>query len=107
MRPVWVIFDGPPAYDSGRFVEVEDGHGRGTDAPVGWEPYPFGDLAAKGWMRLGPFLPVAGLSEALEESLRMEGCPPEAAARAVGRLLPMALRVEDVAPEGRWTSDPE
>ncbi len=27
-----IVFDGPPGAESGRFVEVEDGSGRGVDA---------------------------------------------------------------------------
>lgn len=46
---VYVVFDGPPSHESGRFVEVEteDGHGRGVGE---WEEHP----TAPGLWRLGP-----------------------------------------------------
>ena len=28
MEEIHIIFDGPPSHESGRFVEVEDGHGK-------------------------------------------------------------------------------
>ncbi len=32
MGEIRIVFDGPPAHESGRFVEVEDTEGRGLDA---------------------------------------------------------------------------
>ena len=29
MSEIYIIFDGPPSHESGRFVEVEDGNGNG------------------------------------------------------------------------------
>ena len=29
MNEIYIIFDGPPSHESGRFVEVEDGNGKG------------------------------------------------------------------------------
>lgn len=31
-RPLHIVFDGPPSHKSGRFVEVEDEHGRSINA---------------------------------------------------------------------------
>lgn len=54
MNQIYIIFDGPPSHDSGRFVEVEDGEGNG----LGWRE------TGAAWSRdgddlwkLGPFLP--------------------------------------------------
>ena len=37
-REIHVVFDGPPGPTAGRFVEVEDAHGRGKDAGR-WEEH--------------------------------------------------------------------
>lgn len=54
MKQVYVIFDGPPSHESGRFVEVEtpDGHGVGPEG-FSWESYP---RHVSGLWRLGPFV---------------------------------------------------
>lgn len=54
---LYVIFDGPPSHESGRFVEVEDENGQGVSAG-NWEER--GD----GFWTLGPFLqPPAEVAE--------------------------------------------
>lgn len=54
---LYVIFDGPPEHESGRFVEVEDENGQGVSAGK-WEER--GD----GFWTLGPFLqPPAEVAE--------------------------------------------
>lgn len=51
---VYVVCDGPPGHESGRFVETEteDGKGIGLKPDGGWEEHPNGN----GMWRLGPFL---------------------------------------------------
>ncbi len=78
MSGIYVIFDGPPSHDSGRFVEVEDGegHGLGTEQTgADWERY------GEDLWRLGPFAPsnsklVEALGWALEAIARL--VPPAA-----------------------------
>ncbi len=53
MKKVYVVFDGPPGPESGRFVELEDEEGRGVGG-VDWEEVPSEDGTPL-W-RLGPFL---------------------------------------------------
>lgn len=65
---VWVIFDGPPSHESGRFVEVEDGHGRSAKAGE-WSK----DPRQEGWWKLGPFLSVLGLENRLAAALLSVG----------------------------------
>jgi hypothetical protein len=45
----YIIFDGPPSHESGRFVEVEDAEGNGLRVEK-WEP-----IKPPLW-RLGPFV---------------------------------------------------
>jgi hypothetical protein len=50
----YVVFDGPPAPESGRFIEVEDGHGHGlgpSSTGANWRRD-----EREGWWQLGPFL---------------------------------------------------
>lgn len=61
LEEVYVVFDGPPAHESGRFVETEteDGHGVGFRPAVA--PDDFGvprweRNTENGTWRLGPFL---------------------------------------------------
>lgn len=51
LRKVYVVFDGPPEHNAGRFVEVEDENGHSLRAG-GWEK------CKDGYWTLGPFLPV-------------------------------------------------
>ena len=54
---IYIVFDGPPSHESGRFVEVEDEHGRGLGkAQTGSEWRKRED----GFWTLGPFAPVSG-----------------------------------------------
>lgn len=46
-RPLYVVFDGPPAPESGRFVEVEDADGNSVGG-IGWT------ASSDGLWRLGP-----------------------------------------------------
>lgn len=51
---LWVVFDGPPGPESGRFVEVEDSEGKSVgpfQTGVGWVH------SEDGYWRLGPFQP--------------------------------------------------
>ena len=60
VEQVYIVFDGPPSHESGRFVEVEDENGasvgfipdldHGADAPPSWTQ------DQSGLWRLGPFL---------------------------------------------------
>ena len=36
-RKLHIVFDGPPAHESGRFVEVEDANGKSVNTINGWE----------------------------------------------------------------------
>lgn len=45
---VWVVFDGPPGAESGRFIETEDGNGHGAGGFL-WQ------VRADGLWQLGPF----------------------------------------------------
>lgn len=56
-EPLYVIFDGPPSHESGRFVEVETGDGRSVRAGE-WEERPDG-LWSLGPLYLAP-VAVAG-----------------------------------------------
>lgn len=50
MRDLWIVFDGPPAPESGRFIEVEDGSRKSVSATgVSWVK------SDDGFWRLGPF----------------------------------------------------
>lgn len=50
IMPVYIVFDGPPGPESGRFVEVEDMHGNSVDSGrARWTHCP------DGYWRLGPF----------------------------------------------------
>lgn len=60
-----VVFDGPPAHESGRFVEVEDPEGRGIKAGE-WIDRGNGLWALRIAIRESSL--VAALVEALEES---------------------------------------
>lgn len=56
MKKVYVVFDGPPGPESGRFVELEDEEGRGVGGVnhvVQWSEQE--TKHGKLW-RLGPFL---------------------------------------------------
>lgn len=46
---LYVVFDGPPSHESGRFVEVEDENGRGVKSGCTWRQRP------DGLWDLGPF----------------------------------------------------
>lgn len=48
----YVVFDGPPSRESGRFVEVEDGHGHGLKTDADWR------RREDGYWELGPFFSV-------------------------------------------------
>ncbi len=50
MKDLWIVFDGPPGPESGRFIEVEDGS-RASVAPSGVSWVKSDD----GYWRLGPF----------------------------------------------------
>lgn len=53
---IYILFDGPPSHESGRFVEVENGEGRGlgqAQTGASWCP------RTDGCWALGPFAPVA------------------------------------------------
>lgn len=48
----YVVFDGPPSHESGRFIEVEDGHGHGlgpSQCGADWRQ------REDGYWELGPF----------------------------------------------------
>jgi len=59
---VVIVFDGPPSHQSGRFVEVEDGHGHGRKTSGGWT------RREDGYWELGPFL---DLTERERAALRL------------------------------------
>ena len=64
-KPLYVIFDGPPGPQSGRFVELEAADGQSVVSGARWEQH--GDSGA--YWRLGPFFEaaeIALLREALE-----------------------------------------
>lgn len=46
-EPVYIVFDGPPSHESGRFVETETKDGRGVGG-IDWEEM------GNGMWRLGP-----------------------------------------------------
>jgi hypothetical protein len=48
-RDLFVVFDGPPSHDSGRFVELEDAKGRGVGGVAEWKQ------REDGYWTLGPF----------------------------------------------------
>jgi len=74
-EPLFVVFDGPPGHESGRFVEVETAAGRSVKAPGSWHEHP----TAPGLWRLGPFAHALcqnsreGVIEAID--LGAEACP--------------------------------
>lgn len=47
---LWVVFDGPPSHESGRFVEVHNAEGEGVTVEAQWMDE--GD----GFWTLGPFV---------------------------------------------------
>lgn len=62
MKPVFIVFDGPPSHDSGRFVEVETADGKSVSA---------GEWKQDGeYWNLGPFYTAAQLREAQVKVLR-------------------------------------
>jgi hypothetical protein len=61
----YIVFDGPPNHEAGRFVEVEDEQGRGLKAGT-WTERRHG-----GYWQLGPFVEasvVGGLVKALGDA---------------------------------------
>ena len=68
-EPFWIIFDGPPSHESGRFVEVENGDG--ASVRVGkW------GQRADGYWTLGPLFEswaAAGKIERLQAALARYG----------------------------------
>lgn len=69
---VYVVFDGPPGAESGRFVEVETRDGRGAaNTNVDWEPMATRQFALPGapslW-RLGPFFTRPSFPQAAVEA---------------------------------------
>lgn len=56
MYPVFIVFDGPPSHDSGRFVEVETSDGKSVSAGE-WKQ-------DGGYWNLGPFYTADQLREA-------------------------------------------
>ncbi len=62
MEEIHIIFDGPPSHESGRFVEVEDGHGKSINTGE-WRERPDGL-----WALVIPcemFTPSAALDSAI------------------------------------------
>lgn len=51
-RGVYVVFDGPPSHESGRFIEVETADGRSVNV----EPARWSERTDGTWV-LGPFVP--------------------------------------------------
>lgn len=76
-EPVFIVFDGPPSAQSGRFIEVENTHGASVQAG-GWKE------RADGLWQLGPFVVLDGACitgevrrESAESCLEAEpGYPP-------------------------------
>ena len=67
MKPVFVVFDGPPNHDSGRFVEVETADGKSVvNADFPWTEH--GD-----YWHLGPFFTANQLRAAQVAILRAVG----------------------------------
>jgi hypothetical protein len=62
-EPLYVVFDGPPAPESGRFVEVEDADGCGVDYALEWKQ------REDGLWTLGPFYAVPSDVEACLDNL--------------------------------------
>ena len=62
MNPVFIVFDGPPSHDSGRFVEVETSDGKSVSAGE-WKQ-------DGGYWNLGPFYTADQLREAQVKVLR-------------------------------------
>lgn len=62
MKPVFIVFDGPPSHDSGRFVEVETSDGKSVSAGE-WKQ-------DGGYWNLGPFYTADQLREAQVKVLR-------------------------------------
>lgn len=99
-RGSWIVFDGPPGPEPGRFVEVEDQDGRGAVGSREWRNE--GELWA-----LGPFdaSPAAPVIEAIRSDWRFRELPnprppgPEADA-AVAQLVATLARLEEEARRG-------
>ena len=53
-RKIYIVFDGPPDHDSGRFVEVEDADGNGLSRRETGAEWSHEAKEAKLWY-LGPF----------------------------------------------------
>ena len=69
MEKVYVIFDGPPGHNPGRFVEVEDTKGRSVSlSGVEWKQ------RGRYWM-LGPFVAAPEESKHVERKERAEVQP--------------------------------
>lgn len=61
MKPVFIVFDGPPSNDSGRFVEVETADGKSVSA---------GEWKQDGeYWNLGPFYTADQLRQAKVEAI--------------------------------------
>ena len=50
MKDLWIVFDGRPGFEAGKFVEIEDGS-KASVFPPGVDWYPRED----GYWKLGPF----------------------------------------------------
>ncbi len=84
MKPVFIVFDGPPSRDSGRFVEVETADGKSVSA---------GEWKQDGeYWNLGPFYTADQLREAQVKVLReaadaiSKGMPPNKAREMIRRM---------------------
>lgn len=88
MNQIYIVFDGPPSHDSGRFVEVEDDKGQGLGGPetgASWSAH------SDGIWKLGPFAP-AKLVETLEAVQRwLEDAPISDGIHAIRQRLARAL----------------
>lgn len=79
-RDLFVVFDGPPSHESGRFVELEDANGAGVGGVAEWKQ------REDGYWTLGPFrgVPSADEAEGPLQAAFVEGWK-DAWRRALGR----------------------
>lgn len=72
-QKIYVIFDGPPGSESGRFIEVEDELSVSLVSSQNGFEWSEDDREGKTYWRLGPFYAEEQDESEIEESLRISG----------------------------------
>jgi len=104
-EPLYVIFDGPPSHESGRFVEVETADGKSVNAGT-WENH-----SGKYW-RLGPLyrepqasrLETGAMTDCCGGNCLMR-CPPAAPAATPNEAVPKSELERLMSEKMEWAAE--